>query len=91
VFLIFAGDKCSLRQVTGGQETTRPVEFTIDPTRSPKWVDAEGPDKRTWSGIYELGGDTLTMVFQSRRDGKRPTEFKDGDGRIMNSYKRVKP
>ena len=91
VFLIFSGTKCSLRHVMGDKEKTREVEFTIDPTRSPKWVDSEGSDNRIWPRIYELKEDTLRMVFQSEKDSKRPTEFKKGEGQIMNTYKRVKP
>ena len=90
VYLIFSGTKCSLRHVIGDKEKTREVEFKIDPTKSPKWVDSQGSDNRTWPGIYEVKEGTLRMVFQSETDGKRPTEFKKGDGQIMSTYKRVK-
>jgi len=91
VFLIFKGTKCSLGHVIRDKEKTREVQFKIDPTKSPRWVDSEGSDNRTWPGIYELKEDTLRMVFQSEKGGERPTEFQKGDGQIMNTYKRVKP
>lgn len=53
--------------------------FTIEPSKSPKWIDiktgAKGPFMgKTLPGIYKLDGDTLTVCCQA--DAKaRPTAF----------------
>lgn len=93
VFLIFANGKCSLRTVMGDKEKTREVEFTIGPTKSPRWLETEGPDLKSRPGIYELKDDTLRLSVQTQRDGKRPTELKtkEGGNEVLSTYKRVKP
>lgn len=67
--------------------------FTIDPSKSPKWMDVSNvKTKQNWEGIYELKGDKLRAVFPAGKDGKRPTEFKTkkGSSDVMFIYERVK-
>jgi uncharacterized protein (TIGR03067 family) len=87
--LVFSGTKCST--VTG--KRTIECTFTIDPTKSPKWIDVtRTSDKVAWPGIYELKGDTL-KVFQGTPGGKRPAEFKTKEGtrQVIHTHKRVQP
>ena len=86
---VFSGTKCST--VTG--KRTIECTFTIDPAKSPKWIDVtRTSDKVTWPGIYELKGETL-RVFQGTPGGKRPTEFKTTEGtqEVIHTHERVKP
>src|SRR5262245_36247709 len=62
--LVFAGNKCST--VIGRSKRTIECTFTIDPTKSPKWIDMKrSDDKVMWDGIYELKGDTLKVYLGS--------------------------
>ena len=49
-------------KITAGIGTATRGTFTIDPDKSPKWLDATaaaGPDKgKTWLGIYTVDGTT---------------------------------
>lgn len=67
----------------------------IDPTRTPKTLDAtqtaEGDNKgKTSLGIYELKGDTLTLCSVEPTAKERPTEFasKPGSGHFLRVYQR---
>ena len=68
-----------------------PLETVIvlDPTKSPKWIDATNAQGQTHKGIYEIKGDRMRAVF----GGNRPTEFKTTakGAEVMYTYKRVKP
>ena len=78
----FEGMKLTLK---GGEYTIEFAEnsdrgtFTIDPAKSPKWIDiktgAKGPFKGlTLPGIYKLDGEKLVLCCHA--DGKvRPAEF----------------
>jgi|SRR5579864_81701 len=86
--LIFSGTKCST--VTG--KRTIEGTFTIDPSKSPKWIDVtRTSDKVTWPGIYELKDDTI-KVFLGTPGGQRPTEFKTREGtqQVIHTHDRVK-
>jgi uncharacterized protein (TIGR03067 family) len=55
--------------------------FRVDDTRRPKWFNAGGKEGRgglSWSGIYEMEGDTLKVchVVMSRGHVPRPEEFR---------------
>jgi uncharacterized protein (TIGR03067 family) len=87
----FDGDKCILTD----PKTKVVLENTIaiDPSKNPKWMDVTNlKTKQTWLGIYEFKGDTLRAVFQTAKDGKRPTAFttRAGGSEVMYTYKRVK-
>jgi uncharacterized protein (TIGR03067 family) len=87
--LDFADDTCAV--LTGKQ---RPIDctFTIDPTKSPKWIDmTRTSDGVSWEGIYELKGDTLKIFLGG--PGKRPKEFKtkEGTSQVIHTHERVKP
>lgn len=89
--LVFSGTKSSV--VTGTKKRTIECTFTIDPTKSPKWMDTTRiSDKVSWPGIYELKDDTL-KVFLGSPGGKRPTEFKTKKHtqQVIHTYQRIKP
>jgi uncharacterized protein (TIGR03067 family) len=70
--------------------------FTIDPDKSPKWIDiktgAKGPFKGlTLPGVYKLDGEKLVLCCHA--DGKtRPAEFdaKSKTRNMLLTYKREK-
>jgi uncharacterized protein (TIGR03067 family) len=87
--LVFSGTTCST--VTG--KRTIECTFTIDPSKSPKWIDVtRTEDKVACPGIYELKDGTL-KVFLGTPGGKRPTEFKTKEGtqQVIHTHERVKP
>jgi uncharacterized protein (TIGR03067 family) len=67
--------------------------FRVDDTKRPKWFNAGGEAGRgglSWSGIYELEGDTLKVcyVVTSRGYLPRPEEFRAKPA-ILLTLKRV--
>lgn len=71
---VFSGMKCiyhSGLRVTDGQ-------FTINPAKTPKWIDETYKSGMRVQGIYELKGDTLRLFLEQQ--GERPTEFKTKEG-----------
>ena len=80
------------------KELTKPIEaeFKLDPAKKPAEIDVVikvDSSGLRWSGIYKLEGDTLTICWaQNEKDETRPTDFtsKQGDGRVLFVYKRVK-
>src|ERR1700736_3407447 len=65
-------------------------QITINPAKTPKWIDETiGPDKQ-FQGIYELKGDTLRL-FMEPQGGQRPTDFKTKEGtqQAIQNYERV--
>jgi uncharacterized protein (TIGR03067 family) len=78
-----------------GDKTAAEGSFTIDPSKKPKQLDAEGTNpggkKEKTLGIYRFEGDTLQICFVP--EGKeRPTEFKTAadSGRILETLRRDK-
>jgi uncharacterized protein (TIGR03067 family) len=75
-------------------KTVMEADFTIDPTKKPKTIDATattGADKgKKTLGIYEFDGDTFKVCYSEK---ERPTEFsaKKGSGNTLDVYKREKP
>jgi uncharacterized protein (TIGR03067 family) len=65
-------------------------QFTINPSKMPKWIDATYRTGGQGEGIYELKGDTLRLFFGQK--GERPTEFKTKDGtqQAIQTFERVK-
>jgi uncharacterized protein (TIGR03067 family) len=82
-------------EVRGGKVAVRGT-FTLDPSKSPKWLDATflegGPKGETVRGIYELNGDTL-RVCVGTPETDRPTVFesKPDSGLRLIVYKRKMP
>jgi RNA polymerase sigma factor (sigma-70 family) len=66
-------------------------DFTIDPSKKPKWIDERTGGDLLFKGIYELNGDTLRL-FLERLENERPTEFKTREGtqQRIHTYVRVK-
>ena len=79
--------------VVAGPQTMLKVEFTCDPSKSPKTIDyvnLAGSNKgKTQQGIYEFAGDIVRFCVAP--PGKpRPAEFVStrGDGRSFTTWKR---
>jgi uncharacterized protein (TIGR03067 family) len=91
VTVTFAGDRYTVNK---GDEMIQACTMKLDPTKSPKTLDAtvaEGLNKGAIIlGIYEINGDTLKVCFDP--EGKRrPTEFKTVSGsQTLVVHKRVK-
>lgn len=70
--------------------------YTVDPTKSPKWIDIktkmDGPFKgRTLPGIYKLEGDKLTVCCNSEKmDRPKDFEAKEKTPMMVLTYKREK-
>lgn len=90
------GDRMTFKNGTVTVKTKQKDEkgtFKLDPSRKPKAIDIteEGKDK-SYSGIYKLEGDRLTICVPDRADNPRPTEFsaKEGTRQMVLELKRVK-
>lgn len=66
--------------------------FTIDPSKNPKWMDQTSSGGLVFKGIYELK-ENMLRVFLGAPGGQRPMEFKtkEGENLWIRSYERVKP
>jgi uncharacterized protein (TIGR03067 family) len=79
--------------VTAGPQTMLKVEFTFDPSQSPKTIDyvvLAGPQKgKTQLGIYKQEGYLLTFCV-APPGAARPTEFVSvpHDGRTLTAWKK---
>jgi uncharacterized protein (TIGR03067 family) len=88
--LIIKGDQFTLK---GGKQTLE-GKVTIDPSKTPKHLDAEatGADKKVVKslGIYQLTKDTLKVCY-SVPPNPRPTEFtsEEKSSRALVVYQRV--
>lgn len=83
--MTIAGDK---HIVTLSGETFE-GKHKIDPTKSPKEIDATNPDGKTMLGIYKFEKDQFTVCFAA--PGKeRPKEFsiKAGSGEFIHVWKK---
>src|SRR5438270_744023 len=82
-------------KVSFGDMVFMEAKVTVDPSKKPKHMDYEvtdGPSKgQKHLGIYEIDGDTIKFCFASAEQG-RPADFtaKEGSGRTMSVWKRVK-
>jgi uncharacterized protein (TIGR03067 family) len=80
--------------VVAGPQTMLRVEFTHDPSKSPKTIDYMnlfGANKgKSQLGIYEFAGDILRFCV-SPPNKPRPAEFSSarGDGRSFTTWKRA--
>src|SRR3954447_25270074 len=92
VHLMVQGHKYTLKS---GDHTIAAGAHKLDPSRSPKQIDAvrsDGEHKgQTMKGIYELTEDTFKVCFGEPGKG-RPTEFssKEGGGHRVIVMKRAK-
>src|SRR5262245_32602086 len=93
--------KNDIAVISGGKLTFpalgKGLPVKLDATKTPKHIDLmnAGSNKRqTWSGIYEIEGDTLKICIQTGSDQTRPQEFttKGADSsRMYFILQRVKP
>jgi uncharacterized protein (TIGR03067 family) len=88
-----------------GDKVESEAGYRVDPSRSPKWLDALGPKGEKGPvvpGLYELAGDTLTVCFRNdykKKDGtlvdkpQRPAKMEagEGSGQVLMVLKREKP
>jgi uncharacterized protein (TIGR03067 family) len=68
-------------------------KYRVDATKKPKTIDQSPADRETFTtlGIYEVAGDTARVcVAENVKEDGRPTEFKEGKGRILVVLKREK-
>src|SRR5437588_1116345 len=91
ITVTFEGDKYTVKK---GDEVIQAATQKLDPSRSPKTLDAtvaEGPNKgAVLLGIYEIRGDTLKVCFDPEGK-KRPTQFQSASGsQTLVVHKRVK-
>ena len=84
--LYFAGTKITVKS---GYRVTD-LQFTFDPLKAPKWIDAVYRSGAQGKGIYELKADTLRLFIE--QNGERPTDFKtkEGTGQAIQTFERVK-
>ena len=90
ITVTFEGDKYAVKK---GDEVVEAATQKLDPSKSPKTLDAkvtDGPNKgAVILGIYEISGDTLKVCFDPEGK-KRPTEFKGESGsQTLVVHKRV--
>ena len=91
ITVTFEGDKYAVKK---GDEVVEAATQKLDPSKSPKTLDAkvtDGPNKgAVILGIYEISGDTLKVCFDPEVK-KRPAEFKAESGsQTLVVHKRVK-
>jgi uncharacterized protein (TIGR03067 family) len=85
--MTIAGDKHTVKM--GGE--TFDGKHKIDPTKSPKEIDATNPEGKTMLGIYKFEKGQFTVCFAV--PGKeRPKEFtiKEGSGEFVHVWKKAK-
>lgn len=79
-----------------GDEVRTRSKFKIDPSKSPKTMDLEvieGDENikgKTLKGVYELKGDTMTVVISLTDE--RPTDLtcKPDSGRVLQKFQKIK-
>ncbi|HEV3299060.1 MAG TPA: TIGR03067 domain-containing protein [Planctomycetaceae bacterium] len=91
ITVTFEGDKYAVKN---GDEVVEAATQKLDPSKSPKTLDAkltDGPNKgAVILGIYEISGDTLKVCLDPEGK-KRPTKFKAESGaQTLVVHKRVK-
>lgn len=92
--LFIKGDVLRMERVLNDKFGFHEGRFRLDPEKH--FFDLEEPGGLTWTGIYELKGDSLKLCYRVFKKGtppkERPTEFNGiGDKAPYNyEYKRVK-
>ncbi|HWE94577.1 MAG TPA: TIGR03067 domain-containing protein [Tepidisphaeraceae bacterium] len=89
----FAGDVAT---ATMGGETKGEGTFTIDESKSHRWITltgTSGPNAgREFAAIYELDGDTLKLAYSTGENNKtRPKDFSGKEGEAAEVLERQKP
>ena len=73
-----------------GEPLAGPRSYTTDPKARPATVDLR-ENNSTYPGIFQVEGDTLTLLFRLDKTGPRPAAFDaPADGLMKVVMKRVK-
>jgi uncharacterized protein (TIGR03067 family) len=68
--------------------------YTLDATKSPKWITLHGEKNRESQGIYDLSGDDLKICLKTKASPQRPNAFESNREPPNNTLlvlKRKKP
>ncbi len=71
--------------IAGKSGVTVPLRVQLDPTKNPKWIDLNEPNRDgVQRAIYELDGARLRLCTVNGGDRTRPAEFNtDGDAPLL--------
>ena len=85
--MTFSGNKLTMEV----QNETKAAKIAVDFKKKPAEIDimpTDGPfQAQSVAGIFERNGDTLRICAGNQPGGKRPTEFKAGDGNALITLK----
>jgi uncharacterized protein (TIGR03067 family) len=67
-----------------------PFTLTLDPTKKPRWFDtkSEGSSTYTTSGLYDLQGDDLRLVYTTQGKGRPSSLDQNAPGVYVDVYRR---
>jgi uncharacterized protein (TIGR03067 family) len=90
---IFKGDSLVMEGKTDyGEQTLMDAKFVLYTTDTPKKIDI-APEHNTYSGIYALESDTLTVCLPNPPGTGRPSDFttEPGSKRLLLVFRRESP
>jgi uncharacterized protein (TIGR03067 family) len=73
--VVFSGEKMSIFPPDGDGKQALANTFRLDPSQTPKAIDATRVKGGKMAKGYELDGDTLKLCLPIRLEKERPTEF----------------
>lgn len=81
--IVFVGNKLTMRDVGGGEDSSSTFAFTLDTLASPRHIDLVGEgssDGNKWNGIYRIDGDSLWIALPIEHFSDRPVRPVDFGG-----------